>query len=87
MLIKACNEPAELKILRCLNARMNLSAKEKQHYLNLEKGYEGELIFEKWLKNLAGEWLVLNDLLLEYNNTVFQIDTLLISQKTIYLLK
>jgi hypothetical protein len=37
------------------------------------------------LDNLSGDWIILNDLLLECKNTLFQIDTLLISQKTIYI--
>jgi hypothetical protein len=78
-------EPVELKLLRYLNKRKNLSSKEKLHYLNLEKGYEGESKVAAWLKNLTSEWIILYDLLLENNNSLFQIDTLLISQNTIYL--
>ncbi|MGG1678040.1 hypothetical protein ACIFOT_20110 [Neobacillus sp. NRS-1170] len=36
-------ESDELKMLRILNTRMELSEEEKRHYLNLEKGYEGEV--------------------------------------------
>jgi hypothetical protein len=75
----------ELKTLRFLKTRMLFSAKEDSYYQNLEKGLEGEKLFDDWLENLAGEGLFLNDLLLEYNNTLFQIDTLLISPTTIYL--
>lgn len=86
MVIQSCYEPKELKILRCLDPRMHLSAKEKLYLDNLEKGYEGELIFEKeWLEPLLGECFILNDCLFEVNNTYFQIDTLLILQKMIYL--
>ena len=85
MLIKSCYEPVELKVLRCLNTRMNLSVNEKQYYINLDKGYEGERNFEILLEKHPSESLILNDLLLEKNNTVFQIDTMLISQKNIYL--
>ncbi|MBU8879992.1 NERD domain-containing protein [Bacillus sp. FJAT-29790] len=85
MVIKPRFEPVELKILRCLNTRMDLSVKEKQYYINLEKGYEGERIFDDLLKNLSNEWIILNDLLFESNHTIFQIDSLLISPKTIYL--
>ncbi len=74
----------ELVILRYLNIRMNLSPKDKQNYLILEKGFEGERKFSEWLKNNTSDCLILNDLLLEKNNTFFQIDSLLISQKTIY---
>jgi ribosomal protein S27AE len=87
MLIKPCNESVELRKLRSLDARMELTRKEKQHYLNLQKGYIGEKFFEKeWLEPLTTECYILNDLLLEHNNSFFQIDTVLILQKLIYLL-
>ena len=85
MLIKPRNIPMELQILRLLNKRIGLSDKERQYYLNLEKGFRGEQSFDVWLENLSDEWMILNDLMLENNNTIFQIDTLLISQKTIYM--
>lgn len=85
MLIKPRYEPVELKILRFLNTRMNLSPKEAGYFLNLEKGFEGELIFDKWLENLSDNWLIMNDLLLEANNSTFQNDSIVISPETIYL--
>ena len=86
MIIQHCFEPLELKILRSLNGRMELPDKERHRFFSLQKGYEGEKIFEKdWLKKLSCECFIINDLLLEYNATVFQIDTLLIKQKNIYL--
>ncbi|MBS4192662.1 NERD domain-containing protein [Bacillus sp. FJAT-49705] len=85
MLIKQRTEPEELKLLRFLNARMELSGKEKNIYLNLEKGLKGELWFDNWIENFSSEWFVLNDLLLESNNSVFQIDTLLITADKMYL--
>lgn len=36
-------------------------------------------------KKLTNDWLIVKDLLLESNNTVFQVDTLLISPETVYL--
>lgn len=85
MISKPRFESEELKLLRCLNTRKKLSIPESNYYLNLEKGFIGEQKFDLWLENLSNDWLILNDLLLESNNTVFQIDTLLISQETIYL--
>ena len=82
MLIQQRKESKELKILRCLHARMDLSAKEKQHYANLEKGYEGERKFDELLADLPNDWLILNDLLFERNCTEFQIDSLLFSDNT-----
>lgn len=85
MIMKPRSESEELKLLRCLNLRMDLSAKEANYYRNLEKGFEGEKKFDVRLENLSDHWLVLNDLLLESNNTLFQIDSSLISHKTVYL--
>jgi hypothetical protein len=86
MIIKNRTETDELLCLRFLNARMNLSSKDLNHYLNLEKGYSGELKFDKLLlENASDELLTINDLLLEYKNSFFQIDTVLISKDTIFL--
>lgn len=82
MFIKHRQESKELKILRCLQARMELLAKDKQHYMNLEKGYEGERKFDELLVGLPNDWLILNDLLFERNSTEFQIDSLLFSANT-----
>ncbi|WLD93163.1 nuclease-related domain-containing protein [Alkalihalobacillus sp. AL-G] len=70
--------------MRSLNARMTLSEKESNYYWNIEKGFQGELKFDKWLITLPNNCLVLNDLLLEMNNSVFQIDTTLIFKGAIY---
>ena len=85
MIIKPREEPLKLKILRSLNSRMDLSAKEKHNYHNLEKGYNGELIFDERIKIISNDRLILNDLLFEYNNTICQIDSLVINSKSIYL--
>ncbi|WP_079507368.1 NERD domain-containing protein [Mesobacillus jeotgali] len=80
MIVKSRVESLELQILRMLNARMNLSPKEHSNYLYLEKGYEGEVIFDHWMEEVEKGFLVLNDLLLEHGNTKFQIDSLFLSQ-------
>lgn len=85
MIIKPRDEPVDLKLLKYLDLRMNVPEKEKKNYLNLQKGFQGELQFDVWLKKVSGDKLILNDLLLETNNTTFQIDTLLVSQDTVYL--
>ncbi|MFC4559324.1 nuclease-related domain-containing protein [Virgibacillus kekensis] len=72
-------KPNELIIFELLNRRMNLSSKEKLHFLNLRKGYEGEKQFDSLTEKLQCECLILNDLLLEINNTTFQIDSLVIA--------
>ncbi|KOP78834.1 nuclease [Bacillus sp. FJAT-21945] len=83
MFIKARSKSAELLILRSLDARMNLKANEQLYYLNLKKGYEGEVKFDSLIGSLDHNCLILNDLLLECNNTTFQIDSLLITQDTV----
>ncbi|WP_394239464.1 nuclease-related domain-containing protein [Niallia oryzisoli] len=85
MLIKPLTESTVLIILRSLNTRMKLPFSEKQNYTSLEKGYEGEKKYEAILVESKISDLILSDILLEKNNTFFQIDFLLISQKTIYL--
>jgi hypothetical protein len=84
MIIKTRQERLEITILRFLNARMSLSDKDATNFLILKKGFEGEQKSDVWLEGLSEGWLVIHDLLLEYNNNKFQIDTLLISQKKIY---
>ena len=64
---------------------MNLSSKEENYYLNLEKGYTGELKFDQWIEPISNDYLILNDLLLESNNTNFQIDSLVITSHAVYL--
>ena len=80
MIVKSRVEPLELQILRMLNARMKLSPKEYSNYLYLEKGYEGEVIFDRRMKEVEKGFLIMNDLLLEHGNTKFQIDSLFISK-------
>ena len=84
MIIKPCTASKELLFFRSLNARLELSQKEKQHYIKLEKGFEGEKNFNLLLEDYPTECLILNDLLLEKNTTLFQIDTLLIAPKKLY---
>ena len=82
---KPRTESTELLILRSLHTRMNLSEKDKQHYFNLKKGYEGEVMFDSLTEKLQCECFIVNDLLLKTNNTMFQIDSLIIMSETIYL--
>jgi hypothetical protein len=74
----------ELRVLGSLNARMELSSKDKQHYAYLVKGYQGEVVFDQLTSKLENDLYVLNDLCLEHNKSFFQIDTLVIAQHTIY---
>ncbi|WP_226671194.1 nuclease-related domain-containing protein [Metabacillus litoralis] len=85
MLYKTRSESTELLTLQVLNNRMNLSEKDKSYFLNLKKGYEGEMTFDSLTDKLELDCLILNDLLLKQNNTSFQIDSLLITPDSIYL--
>ena len=74
----------ELRVLSSLNVRMELFLKDKQRLAYLEKGYKGEVFFDQLTSELKNDLYILNDLGLEQNKTFFQIDTLIISQHTIY---
>lgn len=71
--------PMELQLLESLLSRMDLAEKEKQYYLNLKKGFDGEQRFDQLTDKYQSKFLILNDLLLQVNNTTFQIDSLLIA--------
>jgi hypothetical protein len=86
MLKKGRPIPAELIVLRILNDKMEFSEKEKLHLYNQEKGYEGEVKFDDKTAGLENDNLILNDLLLEVGESLFQIDTLIIFSGVIYLI-
>lgn len=85
MFYKVRTEPIKLQILRVLMTRANPPKNDRTHFSNLQKGYEGEKRFDSYLEELTCDCLILNDLLLEYNNSTFQIDSLLIVANRIYL--
>ncbi|WP_100012462.1 nuclease-related domain-containing protein [Lentibacillus sediminis] len=85
MVYKPRTKPAELLLYEILDTRTTLPSKEKQQYLNLKKGYEGECIFDFLLEKLQYDCLLLNDLLLTVKGTTFQIDSVLITAEMIYL--
>jgi hypothetical protein len=78
-------ESEELRALKALNFRMKLEDKDKQYYLNLQKGFEGEVMFDEYLHRIAIETYMLNDLLFELNHSHFQIGALMISENLNYL--
>lgn len=85
MFKKNRSESEELRVLKALNKRMDLAEKEKQYYLNLQKGFEGEVMFDGYLQRIVIQSYILNDLLFEQNHSHFQIDSLMISQNLTYL--
>ncbi|WP_040206711.1 nuclease-related domain-containing protein [Neobacillus jeddahensis] len=86
MVIKHRQKSLVIKLMSFLHARMILPEKEVNNYLNLVKGFEGEQKSDTWLEELSKDYLIVHDLLLEYNHSKFQIDTLLIAYEKIYLL-
>lgn len=86
MLLKARTVPDDLQILRYLNVRMELSEQDKYRYRNLERGYEGEVKFDQLMESHLEERFIINDLLLKINNSLFQFDTVTISQDGIQLI-
>jgi hypothetical protein len=85
MIVKFRHIPEELKLLRCLQESMRLSPKDYSYFLNLEKGFSGEQQFDELLEQSPEEWIILYDLLFDYSNTLFQIDSLLITGDCIYI--
>ncbi|WML54160.1 hypothetical protein RCG17_05750 [Neobacillus sp. PS3-12] len=62
MVYKSRTESKELLTLRSLKLRMELSDKDAKKYSSVEKGFEGERMFDEFLETIAGNWLTLNDL-------------------------
>jgi len=85
MAYKSRTESKELLILGLLNRQLSLSEKDKPHYFSLKKGYEGEVMFDHLTEALQCECFILNDLLFQVNNTMFQIDSLIITPDQIYI--
>lgn len=85
MILKYRHESDELKMMNLLHCRMEFTEKEKQRHFKLRKGYEGEVKYDEWMESLEIEHLTLNDLLLEMNDTTFQIDSSVIVQDALLL--
>ncbi|MCC3355602.1 nuclease-related domain-containing protein [Bacillus sp. REN16] len=85
MIIKERSEPSELVLLKILQARMKVLEKTVNQIVSLEKGFIGEKMFDQRMIKLTLDSLTINDLLLETNNTHYQIDSLLITKPKIHL--
>src|SRR5690625_212437 len=78
-------KPTELQLLHYLNIRIPLATNV---VTRLEKGFKGEKQFHELLEaNSPPDCIILYDLLLESNQTQFQIDCLLIFEREIYLIE
>ena len=85
MAYKNREKSCELFTLELLNDRMELLEEDMRHFLNLQKGYLGELQFDSLTETIQSECIIINDLLLKNKSTHFQIDSLLLFQELIYL--
>ena len=75
------------KVLALLRVRGKLSELEEARLYRLEKGHEGERHFAEMLSEaLHQSYITLYGIMLEHNDSLFQIDSMIISQGTIYLL-
>ena len=81
MIFKSRVERGEITLLKSLHARMDLTDEEKRYFLNLKKGFDGEVMFDALTVKLQSDCLILNDLLLEVGGGRFQIDTLIIHER------
>jgi hypothetical protein len=84
LIMKERDVPKELKIIRTLRPRMNFNEEEESYYQYKEKGYEGEVIFDKWAEPLKN-FVFLNDANFNVNNNNFQADSLGISSGTLHI--
>ncbi len=64
---------------------MTLSEADKRRFFNLKKGIEGERKFDEQVQTIQNDILLLHDLCLEYQHSVFQLDMLIITEKGILL--
>ncbi|SFM46959.1 Nuclease-related domain-containing protein [Gracilibacillus orientalis] len=83
--MKQRQKPYELQIYEALLYRKVFSSEEMRKYRILQKGYEGELQFDRCVENLPGEYLRLRDLWLPHRYKFFQIDYGLIINNTFFL--
>jgi hypothetical protein len=85
MLLKQRTVPIKLMLMRSLNARKELSKEERNYCSRLEKGYQGEVLFDGFTEKLKSDFLIINDLGLEFSNNFFQLDTVIVSQDIVFL--
>lgn len=73
-------------IMESLATRGALSDKQKQYLVHLQKGFSGEQLFDQLTTQLSDHCFVMSDLLLQpYLSNAFQIDSLILTGKALYL--
>lgn len=85
MIVKSRKNSPELQILASLNNRLELSEKYKSRFFTLQKGYEGEVLFESHIEKLQNNYLILSDLFLHTNSYYFQLDSIMITDDKLFL--
>lgn len=86
MEIKRRTVPNHLKVRRVLSQRMKLADEALRQLQSDEKGFEGENDFDQHInRSPASTYLQLHDLLLQWHQNTFQIDSVLIGPHIIYL--
>jgi len=85
LLYKKRGKSVTYRVLECLNVRMELENSERIKYKKQVKGFDGELQFDLHMDQAAEKGILVNDLVLNHNNSIFQIDSLLILGDIIYL--
>lgn len=56
---KKRKKPHQLVLWDILKARIDIESTDMQSYLRIEKGYEGECLFDQRLKQLPEQFLIL----------------------------
>ncbi|MFD2658258.1 nuclease-related domain-containing protein [Gracilibacillus thailandensis] len=84
MITKKRKKPDELIAYELLSKRKQLNEQEKKRYRSVAKGFEGEVMFDTYLDKLAGEHIILKDLLIHHNKYC-QMDTILLKNGKIFL--
>lgn len=83
--------PITLKKLQALIPRLRPDFPRiyeiKQDERNRRKGYEGEKHIDYYIELLADKFTILHDVCLEVNKRIFQMDSIIISKKAIYIIE
>lgn len=85
MILKQRGKSITYRVLESLNNRSNLPKSEKTKYENQLIGLKGERLFDSYIRQLEDKSFIINDLTLRDEGRIFQIDTLLILNNTVYL--
>ncbi|MGF2618095.1 NERD domain-containing protein [Rossellomorea vietnamensis] len=84
MLIKDREPSQELVMLRGLKPRLHFTNEEKNYLDYKEKGFQGELAFDKLTEPLREKMVFLNDVTLKQNNNECQIDSMAIASNKLH---